>query len=96
MMRIAISDEYRQVIKDARARLGLTQRALEEKAKLGMTYVSYVESGKTQSTEPAPLLRLLRTLHAQAERAQVPTKFKAGLLRVLKAMEKQGQGQAKR
>ena len=61
-----------------------------------MTYVSYVESGKTQSTEPAPLLRLLKTLHAQAERAQVPAKLKAGLLRVLKTVEKQGQGQAKR
>jgi len=96
MLRIAIADGCRQVIKDARAQLGLTQRALEKRAKLGMTYVSYVESGKTQSTEPAPLLRLLKTLHQQAERAQVPAKVKAGLLRVLKTVEKQGQGSAKR
>lgn len=96
MMRIAISEEYRQVIKDARARLGLTQHALERRAKLGMTYVSYVESGRTKSTEPVPLTRLLKTLQQQAERAQVPAKVKAGLVRVLKSVEKQRQGKAQR
>ena len=89
-MRIVISEDYRQLIKEARERLRLTQRALEKKARLGSTYVSYVESGKTQSTEPAPLLRLLKTLHAQAERAQVPARIKTGLLRILRGVEKQG------
>jgi len=89
-MRIVISEEYRQLIKEARERLRLTQRALEKKARLGSTYVSYVESGRTQSTEPAPLLRLLKTLHAQAERAQVPARIKTGLLRILRGVEKQG------
>ena len=90
MKRIVISEEYRQLIKEARERLRLTQRALEKKARLGSTYVSYVESGRTQSTEPAPLLRLLKTLHAQAERAQVPARIKTGLLRILRGVEKQG------
>ena len=68
-MRIVLSEDYRQLIKEARERLRLTQRALERKARLGSTSVSYGASGRTQSTEPAPLLRLLKTLHAQAERA---------------------------
>jgi hypothetical protein len=58
--------------------------------------VSYVESGSTQSTEPIPRLRLLKTLHAQAERAQVPAKITKGLLRVLKRVEKQREGSVKR
>jgi len=96
MMRIVISEDYRQLIKEARERLRLTQRALERKARLGSTYVSYVESGRTQSTEPAPLLRLLKTLHAQAERAQVPARLKTGLLRIVRSVEKHEQGAAQR
>lgn len=96
MIRIVLSEQYRQLIKEARERPRLTQRALEKKARLGSTYVSYVESGRTQSTEPAPLLRLLKTLHAQAERAQVPARIKTGLLRILRSVEKQGPGAAQR
>jgi transcriptional regulator with XRE-family HTH domain len=96
MALIVISDEYRRVIKETRERLRLTQRALEKRARLGSTYVSYVESGRTKSTDPAPLMRLLQTLQRQAERAVVPASVKTGLLRVLKGVERQGQGAAKR
>jgi len=48
-----------------------------------------VESGKTQSTDPTQLTRLLKALHRQAEKAQAPAKLKASLLKVLNAVEKQ-------
>lgn len=90
MAKIAISEDCRRLIKEAREHLGLTQRALEKRARLGSTYVSYVESGRTQYTEPATLSRFLKALQQQAEKAPVPAKLKAGLLRVVKSVEKQG------
>lgn len=96
MVLVSISDEHRRVIREARQNLGLSQGALEKSARLGKTYVWYVESGKTQSTDSAQLTRLLKALHKQAERAQAPARIKAGLLRVLRNVEKQGQGKTKR
>ena len=95
MLLVSISDEHRQAIREARERLELTQVALEKTARLGKTYVSYVESGKTKSTDPAQLTRLLQALHKQSERAQAPARVKARLLRALKAVEKERQGKAK-
>ncbi len=96
MAKIVIVDEYRQVIRAARERLGLSRTTLERVAKLGQTYVKGVESGRTQSTESATLAQLLKALQQQAEQSQVPAKIKAGLLRVLKGVEKQGKKTAKR
>ncbi len=92
---VPLSEEHRQMMREARERLGLTQATLEKAARLGKTYVSYVESGRTKSTDPAQLIRLLKALHTRAERAQAPARIKAGLLRALKAVEGQGQGKTK-
>jgi len=89
MALITVSNEQRQVIREARQKLGLSQGAVEKASRLGKTYVWYVESGKTQSTDPAQLTRLLKALHKQAEKAQAPAKLKASLLKVLSAVEKQ-------
>ncbi len=96
MAKIVIVDEYRQVIRTARERLGLSRTTLERVAKLGQTYVKGVESGKTQYTESATLAQLLKALQQQAEQSQVPAKTRAKLLRVLKGVEKQGEKTAKR
>lgn len=92
MALISVSKEHRQVIRGARQKLGLSQGALEKTCRLGKTYVWYVESGKTKSTDPVQLARLLKALHRQAERAKAPAQLKAGLLKVLNAVEKQRQG----
>ena len=96
MAKIVILDEYRQVIRAARERLGLSRTTLEKVAKLGQTYVKGAESGRRQSTESTLFTRLLKALHQRAEKAEVPAKTKAGLLRVLKSVEKQGEKTAKR
>ena len=89
MALISVSNEYRRVLRETRRNLGLSQGALEKTCSLGKTYVWYVESGKTQSTDPTQLTRLLKALHRQAEKAQAPAKLKASLLKVLNAVEKQ-------
>ncbi len=89
MALIAVSNEYRQVIRQTRQKLGLSQGALEKSSRLGKTYVWYVESGKTQSTDPVQLTRLLKALQKRAERAKASRNIKASLVRVLKAIEKQ-------
>lgn len=89
MALISVSNECRQAIREARQKLGLSQGALEKSCRLGKTYVWYVESGKTQSTDPTQLFRLLKALHKQAEKAQAPAKLKTSLLKVLNAVEKQ-------
>ncbi len=96
MGKIVILDEYRPVIRAARERLGLSRTTLERTAKLGQTYVKGVESGRRQSTEATLFTRLLKALQQRAEKAEVPAKIKAGLLRVLKGVEKQGEKTAKR
>ena len=96
MGKIVIMDEYRPVIRAARERLGLSRTTLERTAKLGQTYVKSVESGRRQSTEATLFTRLLKALQQRAEKVEVPAKTKAGLLRVLKGVEKQGEKTAKR
>ncbi len=96
MAKIVILDEYRQAIRATRERLELSRTTLERTAKLGQTYVKRVESGKRQSTEATLFTRLLKALQQQAEKAQVPAKLKAGLLRAVKSVEKQGKKAAKR
>jgi hypothetical protein len=93
---IAIAGECQQVVTEARERLGLTQRALDKRARLGSTTVAYVESGRTQSTVLAPLTRLLKILQQQAELIRVPAKLTKGVLRVLKSVERPGQGTVNR
>ena len=88
MALISVSNEYRRVIRETRKKLGLSQCALEKACRLGKTYVWYVESGKTQNTDPTQLTRLLKALHRQAERAKAPAQLKASLLKVLNAVEK--------
>lgn len=92
---VPVSEAQRQAIREARERLGLTQAAVDKMAKLKKTYVWYVESGETKSTDPARLTRLLQTLQKQAERAQAPARVKAGLSRALKDVEKRIQGKAR-
>lgn len=89
MALISVSNEYRRVIRETRKKLGLSQCALEKACRLGKTYVWYVESGKTQNTDPTQLTRLLKALRRQAEKAQAPAKLKANLLKVLNAVGKQ-------
>ena len=96
MAKIVILEEYRQVIRAARERLGLSRTTLERTAKLGQTYVKRVESGRRQSTEAALFMRLLRALQQRAEKVEIPAKTKGGLQRVLKGVEKQGEKTAKR
>ncbi len=96
MAKIVILDEYRQVIRVARERIRLSQTTVERAAKLGQPQVKGAEAGRRQSTESTLFTRLLKALHQRAEKAEVPAKTKAGLLRVLKSVEKQGQGSAKR
>jgi predicted transcriptional regulator len=91
MALISVSNECRRVIRESRQKLGLSQGALEKTCRLGKTYVWYVESGKTQSTDPTQLARLLKALHRQAERAKAPTKLQASLLKVINGVEKQTQ-----
>ena len=96
MAKIVIVDEYRQAIRAARERLGLSRTTLERAAKVGQTYVKRVETGSKQSTEVTLFRRLLKVLHQRAEKAEMPAKTKAGLLRVVKRVEKQGEKTAPR
>ncbi len=89
MALISVSNEYRRVIRSSRQKLGLSQGALEKSCRLGKTYVWYVESGKTQSTDPVQLTRLIKALQRQADKAKA-TSLKAGLNKVLGGIEKQG------
>ncbi len=89
MTLVAVSDQCRRVIREARQKLGISQGSLERTARLGKTYVWYVESGKTKNTDTGQLTRLLKTLQKQAEKAQVPAKLKADLAKVLEGIEKQ-------
>ncbi len=96
MAKIVILDEYRHAIRAARERLGLSRTTVEKAAKLGQTYVKGVELGKRQSTEATLFTRLLKALQQRAEKAGMPAKTKAGLLRVVKSVEKRGEKTAKR
>lgn len=90
MAKIVILDEYRQAIRTARERLGLSRTTLEQAAKVGQSYVKRVEVGTRQSTEVTRFTRLLKALQQRAEKAEVPAKITAGLLRALKRVEKPG------
>ncbi len=88
MALISVSNEYRRVIRSSRQKLGLSQGALEKSCRLGKTYVWYVESGKTQSTDPVQLTRLIKALQRQADKAKA-TSLEAGLNKVLGGIERQ-------
>ena len=90
MTLVAVSGECRRVIREARQKLGVSQGALEKSAQLGKTYVWYVESGQTRSTDAAHLGRLLRSLHKQAVRAQAPAKLCESLLKAVDALKQGG------
>jgi len=96
MAKIVILEEYRRAIRTTRERLGLSRTTLERAAKVGQTYVKRVETGKRQSTELTLFSRLLKVLQQRAEQEAVPAKTKAGLLRVVKKVAKQGENPAKR
>jgi len=86
---VPVSEAQRQAIREAREQLNLAQAAVDKMARLKKTYVWYVESGKTKSTDPTRLTRLLQALQKQAERAHVPARIMARLSRALKEVEKQ-------
>jgi predicted transcriptional regulator len=96
MAKIIILEADRQAIRATRERLGLSRTTLERAAKVGQTYVKRVETGSRQSTEVTLFSRLLKALQQRAEKAEVPAKTKAGLLRVVKRVEKQGEKTAPR
>ena len=96
MAKIVILDADRQAIRATRERLGLSRTTLERAAQVGQSYVKRVETGSRQSTEATLFTRLLKALHQRAEKAEVPAKTKAGLLRVLQRVEKQGETTAQR
>jgi transcriptional regulator with XRE-family HTH domain len=93
---MSISETHRKVLRETREQLGLTQAALEKKARVGKTYAWYLETGTTRSTAVAPFLRLVTALHKEAARGQVPTRLMAGLQRLMKDVAKHGRGPAKR
>ena len=96
MAKIIILDADRRAIRATREQLGLSRTTLERAAKVGQTYVKRVEMGGRQSTEATLFTRLVKALHQRAEKAEVPAKTKAGLLRVVKRVEKQGERTAPR
>jgi predicted transcriptional regulator len=89
---VAIAPAHRRVLRETRERVGFTQAALEKKARVGKTYVWYVETGTTRSTAVGPLTRVVTTLQKEAMRADVPARLKAGLQRLLKDVGKQAHG----
>jgi predicted transcriptional regulator len=91
MAKIIILDADRKTIRATREQLGLSRATLERAANVGKTYVKRLELGGRQSTETTLFRRLLKALHQRAEKAEVPAKTKAGLLRVVQRVERQGQ-----
>jgi len=96
MAKIIILDADRRAIRATRERLGLSRTTLERAAKVGQTYVKRVEMGGRQSTEATLFTRLLKVLQQRAEKAEVPAKTTAGLLRVVKRVEQQGEKRSPR
>jgi len=96
MAKIIILDADRRALRATREQLGLSRATLERAAKVGKTYVKRLETGGRQSTEATLFRRLLKALHQRAEQAEVPAKTKAGLLRVVKRVEQQGEKPAPR
>ena len=96
MAKIIILDADRRAIRATREQLGLSRTTLERAAKVGQTYVKRVETGGRQSTEATLFTRLVKALQQRAEKAEVPAKTKAGLLRVVKRVEQQGEKSAPR
>ena len=96
MAKIIILDADRRAIRATREQLGLSRATLERAAKVGKTYVKRLELGGRQSTEATLFTRLVKALHQRAEKAEVPAKTKAGLLRVVQRVEKQGEKSAPR
>jgi ribosome-binding protein aMBF1 (putative translation factor) len=96
MAKIVLLEDYRQAIRAARERPGLSRTTLERAAKVGQTYGKRVETGRRQSPAVTLFRRLLKALRQRAEQEAVPAKTKAGLLRVVKKGEKQGENTAKR
>jgi transcriptional regulator with XRE-family HTH domain len=93
---VAVSDAHRQLLRETRERLGLTQAALEKKARVGKTYAWYVETGKTKTTAAVPFLRLITTLQKEATRGDVPARLASGLQKLAQDLEKRRKPSAKR
>jgi transcriptional regulator with XRE-family HTH domain len=89
---VAVTEGQRQVLREVRERLGLTQAVADKKARLGKTYSWYVETGKTKSTSATALLRLATALQKEAQRGDVPARLKTGLQRLVQDLGKQGSG----
>ena len=96
MAKIIILDADRRAIRATREQLGLSRTTLERAAKVGQTYVKRVEMGGRQSTEATLFTRLLKVLQQRVEKAEVPAKTTAGLLRVVKRVEQQGEKRSPR
>jgi predicted transcriptional regulator len=96
MAKIIILDADRRALRATREQLGLSRATLERAAKVGKTYVKRLETGGRASTEATLFTRLVKALHQRAEKAEVPAKTKAGLLRVVKRVEQQGKSTASR
>jgi predicted transcriptional regulator len=93
---IVVSETQRQLLRDTRAHLGLTQATLEKKARVGKTYAWYVETGTTKTTALVPFLRLVSTLQKEAARGEVPARLSAGLQKLAQSLEKRRSVPAKR
>lgn len=93
---IAVTDAQRQILREARERLGLTQAALEKKARVGKTYAWYVETGTTKTTAVTPFLRLITVLQKEAARGELPARSNTGLQRLAQDVAKRRSTPAKR
>jgi transcriptional regulator with XRE-family HTH domain len=85
---IAVTEAQRQLLRQARERLGLTQAALEKKARVGKTYAWYVETGTTKTTGVTPFLRLIAVLQKEAARGGLPARLATGLQRLAQDLAK--------
>jgi predicted transcriptional regulator len=88
---IAIPEEARQVIREARTLVGLSRTALEQRAKVGTDYIKKLELGRRPSAEATRLRRVLRIIQQAATRGKAPAKLQARIARVLKAVEQPSQ-----
>lgn len=93
---ITVTEAQRKLLRETRERLGLTQAALEKKARVGKTYAWYVETGTTKTTAVTPFLRLMTTLQKESARRDVPARLTTGLQRVVQDLEKRRSGPARR
>jgi len=78
-----LTDSHRKLLREARAAIGLGQKMLDRKGRVGPSYTWYLESGTTQTTAVPSLIRVLQVLQKEGRRAPAPARLLAGVERWL-------------